>query len=102
MPPQNVTGMPSSNHGAVLETVLEAEGNPNLLADTILNQSWWDTGDAIRCFGTTDGEASPKESLVDIVSQLQNDTQQELVGNLWVILSTSRTCVRCMQFLIFN
>jgi hypothetical protein len=43
-----------------------------LLADAILNQSWSDTtGDAIRYFGSADGEASPKESVVDRITQLQ-------------------------------
>jgi hypothetical protein len=61
MPPQDVIGMPSS----IPKAVLEAEANPNLLADAILNQSWWDTGDSIKYFGSADGEASPKESVVD-------------------------------------
>jgi hypothetical protein len=65
MPPQDIIDMPSS----IPKAVVEAEVNP--LADAILNSSWWDTGDAIRYFGSANGEASPKESVVDRITQLQ-------------------------------
>jgi hypothetical protein len=44
---------------------------PNVNAGTILTQSWWDTGYAIRFFGAIDGEVSPMESVVGRIARLQ-------------------------------
>jgi hypothetical protein len=49
----------------------EANPNPNPIAQAILDQSWWDTGDAIRYFGAIDGEVSPKEAVKERIAQLQ-------------------------------
>jgi hypothetical protein len=44
---------------------------PNVTAEAILTQSWWDTGDAIRYFGAIDGEVSPKAAVVERIARLQ-------------------------------
>jgi hypothetical protein len=36
-----------------------------------LDQSWWDTGDAIRYFGAIDGEVTPREAVQNIIETLQ-------------------------------
>jgi hypothetical protein len=45
--------------------------NPNPIAQATLDQSWWDTGNAIRCFGAIDGEESPQEAVEEIIAKLQ-------------------------------
>jgi hypothetical protein len=45
--------------------------NPNPIAQAILDQSWWDKGNAIRNFGAIDGEVSPKEAVEERIAKLQ-------------------------------
>jgi hypothetical protein len=44
---------------------------PNVTAEDILTQSWWDTGDAIHYFGAIDGEVSPNAAVVERIARLQ-------------------------------
>jgi hypothetical protein len=78
---------PVQNVGTQHEAEEAISSNPR--AQAILNQSWWDTGDAIRHFGARDGEASAKDSAMARISRLQT-------------LLTSRTCVRPMKLSIAN
>jgi hypothetical protein len=52
-----------------VEQVIPIGVNP--IAQAIANQSWWDTGDAIRYFGAVDGEGSPKEAVETRIEKLQ-------------------------------
>ncbi len=51
--------------------IAQVEANPNPIAQAILNQSWWDTGDAIRYFGAMDGDVSPKEAVEERILKLK-------------------------------
>jgi hypothetical protein len=62
--------MPSSNPEAeTTETRVKVNLNP--IAQAIMNQSWWDIGDAILYVGTIHGEVSPKEEVVERIAKLQ-------------------------------
>jgi hypothetical protein len=74
---QNDDPGPSNNPDA--ETT-QATANPmdpidpivlNPIPQAIANQSWWDTGDAIRYFGAVDGELSPKEAVEKRIEKVQ-------------------------------
>jgi hypothetical protein len=51
--------------------IAQVEANPNPIAQAILNQSWWDAGDAIRYFGSMDGDVSPKEAVEERILKLK-------------------------------
>jgi hypothetical protein len=44
---------------------------PNPRAEAILNQTFWDTGDAIRYFGARDGEVSARDAVNERIAKLQ-------------------------------
>jgi hypothetical protein len=68
-PIQNDSHYPEAE--AIPDTVTEVEANLDPIAQTILNQSWWDTGNAIRYFGAIDGEVSPTEAVENCITRLQ-------------------------------
>jgi hypothetical protein len=49
----------------------QVEANPNPIAQAMLNQSWWDAGDAIRYFCSMDGDVSPKEAVEERILKLK-------------------------------
>jgi hypothetical protein len=70
-----------------------------------LNQSWWDTGNAIQYFGTIDGEVSPNKAVVERIVKLQdgytaaagwkfdiNDNDQHDLGLLYEIFNYQLKC----------
>jgi hypothetical protein len=54
------------------ETETEADANPepDPMAQAMLDQSWWDAGDAMRHFGAIDDEVSPKEAVEKRIEKL--------------------------------
>jgi hypothetical protein len=80
--------MPSNSPAGAdaTETRVEAETRvkANPIAQAILNQSWWDTGDAIRYFGAIDGEVLPNEAGVgERIAKLQ---QGYTAASRWKLL----------------
>jgi hypothetical protein len=68
MPSSSPAGADATKTRVKTETRVEA----NPIAQAILNQSWWYTGDdAIRYFGAIDGEVLPNEYVVEIIAKLQ-------------------------------
>jgi hypothetical protein len=70
MPSRTTSGRTRAAESASV-VVLAVNDRPNVNADAILTQSWWDTGDAIRYFGAIDGEVSPMEAVVGRIARLQ-------------------------------
>jgi hypothetical protein len=62
---------PAESEQAKLPSVLVVVNTPNVTAEAILTQSWWDIRDAIYYFGAIDGEVSPKAAIVERIARLQ-------------------------------
>jgi hypothetical protein len=71
-PIQNDIHHPEAEAIPETEIETEVEANPDPIAQVIfLNQSWWDTSDAIIYFGAIDGEVSPTEAVENRITRPQ-------------------------------
>ena len=69
-PPEQEATTPTHDHEPEEEaTPPNPRANPR--AQAILDQSWWDTGDAIRYFGARHGEVSAKDAVSERIGRLQ-------------------------------
>jgi hypothetical protein len=90
--------MPSSSPAGADTTETRVEANP--IAQAILNQSWWDTGDAILYFGAIDGEVLPNEAVVEIIAKLQ---QGYTAAAGWkLVIDDFDQQDSCLPYKIFN
>jgi hypothetical protein len=75
MQPVESPTIPSSTNReavATAETRVRVQPNPTpITTQAVLDQSWWDTGDAIRYFGAIDGGVSPREAVQNRIEKLQ-------------------------------
>jgi hypothetical protein len=62
---------PSNSPVALTELEAQVEANLDPIAQAIIDQSWWDTGDAVRYFGALDGELAAKETVEKRIEQLK-------------------------------
>jgi hypothetical protein len=62
----------------------QADANPEpdpMAQEAMLDQSWWDTGDATRHFGAIDDEMSPREAVEKRIKSSKKDMPMRLGGS---------------------
>jgi hypothetical protein len=104
-PIKSPTTPSSNNHEAVstAEERVRVQPNPTpIAAQAVLDQSWWDTGDAIRYFGAMMVKCHRGRQFRIESKNFTQDIQPQQGGGWILVILTSRTCVRYTKYSISN